>query len=292
MNHQALSPSQFRDLFPGPPDLSAAWKPFTMHVVDGPLHGEMSLADNVLGLHTSGKHHVRQEVDHRAREANCVPGEMTLVPSHRVFRFDATAPARFINLFLPDAFLHRVMAEHWGADPGKVEVLWQPFTRDRVIESLMTALAREASNGSPSGRLYAETGCEFLAHHVIHCYSSLSAAPPRFSGGLPGNRLKLVQDYIEANLAEPLSLHVLAGLSGVSARHFERAFRQATGEAPHAYVLRIRVLAARDLLLSERNLTVEEISARSGFSSASHLALAFRRHIGCSPSEFRRHSFD
>jgi hypothetical protein len=109
----------------------------------------------------------------------------------------------------------------------------------------MTALGFEARNGSPSGRLSAESAGEFLAHHLIHCYSSMSAPPPRCSGGLPGNRLKVILEYIEVNLAQPLSLHELARLSGVSPRHFERAFRQATGEVLHAHVLRIRVLAAR-----------------------------------------------
>jgi transcriptional regulator GlxA family with amidase domain len=40
------------------------------------------------------------------------------------------------------------------------------------------------------------------------------------------------------------SLHRLSELAGVSPRHFERAFRQAVGVAPHAYVLQRRIAAA------------------------------------------------
>jgi AraC family transcriptional activator of pobA len=55
----------------------------------------------------------------------------------------------------------------------------------------------------------------------------------------------------------------------------------------HAYVLRMRVSAARDLLLGQPSLTIERIAGQLGFSSASHLAWAFRRQMGCSPTLFR-----
>ena len=98
------------------------------------------------------------------------------------------------------------------------------------------------------GSLYAESACEFLAHHIIHAHSTVAAPPSLASGGLAARRLKIVLDYIEENLAEPISLHRLAELAGVSARHFERAFRQALGVPPHAYVLGKRVEAAQRLL--------------------------------------------
>ena len=106
-------------------------------------------------------------------------------------------------------------------------------------------------------------------------------------GGLAAPRLRLVLDYIEENLARPIKLQRLAHLAGVSPRHFERAFRQSRGIPPHAYVLERRVLAARNLLLSHPKLTIGAIATAVGFSSPSHLASAFRRHTGYSPSAFR-----
>jgi len=85
-----------------------------------------------------------------------------------------------------------------------------------------------------------------------------------------------------------VGLRQIAALAGVSPRHFERAFRQAVGVPPHAYVMQRRVAAARALLLGDGSLTVEDIAARVGFASSSHLASAFRRSTGYSPSSFRR----
>jgi methylphosphotriester-DNA--protein-cysteine methyltransferase len=73
---------------------------------------------------------------------------------------------------------------------------------------------------------------------------------------------------IDANLHQPVALHHLAGLAGVSTRHFERAFRQATGVAPHTYVLRKRVDAARHLLLHQPTIPIEEIAVGPGSAAA------------------------
>ncbi len=172
-------------------------------------------------------------------------------------------------------------------EPRGVEVIWRFNTRDPVIEGLLTRLALEAKCSSPSGSIYAESACEFLAHHIIHAHSSLAGPPPAF-GGLPPRRLKLVQDYIAEHLSQPITLRQLAELAGVSSRHFERAFRQALGVPPHGYVLQKRVSAARDLLLIQPRLSIQEIATRTGFSSSSHLVSAFRRQTGYSPREFRR----
>jgi AraC family transcriptional regulator len=94
-------------------------------------------------------------------------------------------------------------------------------------------------------------------------------------------------DYIDERLAEPITLRQLAQLAGVSPRHVERAFRKTVGIPLHAYVIDRRVAVARRLL-DDPTLNVESIATQVGFSNASHLALAFRRHTGYSPAAFRR----
>jgi AraC family transcriptional regulator len=157
-----------------------------------------------------------------------------------------------------------------------------------VIEALTQNLARETTNRHPAGRLYVDSACEFLVHHLIHHYSTLSAKPPRPIGGLPGRRLKRVLEYIEDTLGQPIELRSLAAFAGVSARHFERAFRQSMGMPPYAYVLGRRLDAARDTLITRADLSIEDIALRLGFGSSSHFSSAFRQRIGCSPTEFRR----
>jgi AraC family transcriptional regulator len=288
MNQPVNSASRIVDILPAPPSVSLAWSAFSLTVSEPPLHVTVAFTDHVLASQISGRCRLRQEISGRAVERWTGPGAVSLAPAHVEGTWDATGPSRVIHLGIPDAFLSRVIAEEWGVEPGKVEIVGQFLVRDPVIESVMTRMALEAQSGSPSGQLYAESASEFLARHIIHSYSSLAKPLPRLAGGLSARRLKAVLDCIEENLGQPIALHRLAELAGVSTRHFERAFRQALGVPPHAYLLRRRVTAARHLLLSQPRLSIEHIAKRVGFSSSSHLGSAFRREIGYSPTALRR----
>ena len=289
MERQSISPSRFGDLLPNARIKSAASKCFSTHVVDAtPLEASAAFTETALGLYTAGRHRVRRKQGGRLVEGWSDPGTVNLSPANFCARWEADGSSHAIVVFIRDALLSRVILENWGADPRSVEIVPQFLVRDPVIEAVVTQLAIEAGNDSPSGLPYAESACEFLAHHLIQRYSTLSKTPARPLGGLPAHRLKVVKNYIEENLGNPIALHELAGLARVSVRHFERAFRQSLGVPPHRYVLERRMSAARDLLLSHPKLNIEEIARQLGFSSSSHLSSAFVRRMGCSPATFRR----
>jgi AraC family transcriptional regulator len=289
MDKSAVTASGLAEFLNAPPNVSAALNPFSLFAIGAtPARATGAFADHALGLYLSGRHRIRREMAGRPVEGWSDPGTVNLTPAHVEATWEASGPSSAIVLLMPEAFLSRVISEHWEADPRNVEIIPQFLARDPVIQGVATRLALEAQNGVLTERPYAESACEFLAHHIIHSYSTLSAPPPRASGGLPGRRLKLILDYIEENLAQPIALHQLAGLAGTSIRHFERAFRQAVGVPPHAHILRKRVARAQDLLLGEPALSIDEIAVRAGFSSASHLSSTFRRQTGYSPAAFRR----
>ncbi len=291
MDQSPISASRFADVLPTSPRAAAAWGIFAAYVVEPPPHFAGQFSDHLLSLQLSGTCRFRQQIGARSVEGWSSPGCVHLLPANLDAKFDGrdhSGASRAIALFIPEAFLSRVIAQDWEAEARDVEVFPQFLGRDRVMEAVLTRLGLEAQNDAPSGQLYAESACEFLAHHIVHAYSSLSTHPRRVRGGLTGRGLKVVLDYIEASLALPITLRRLAELARVSPRHFERAFRQSVGVPPHAYVMGKRVAAAQQLLLSEPTISVEEIATRVGFSSSSHLASAFRRHTGCSPTTFRR----
>jgi AraC family transcriptional regulator len=289
MRQEPVSAERFADLLPAPPRVSEAYSTFSILVVDStPLQASAEFSDHALGLFVRGRHRFCRQMGGRSVKGWSDPGNLLLHPAGLRGSWSASGSSRGITLLLPVAFVSRVITEHWEIDPNRVEVVPQFLFRDPVIEGITTRLAWEAQNGSPSGRMYADSACEFLAHHIICSYSSLSIPPPRVSGGLRGDRLKLVVDYIHDNLAQPITLWHLANIAGVTVRHFERAFRQATSVPPHAYILQKRLDLARELLLNRPLISIQDIAAQTGFSSSAHLASAFRRQTGYSPSTFRR----
>ena len=170
--------------------------------------------------------------------------------------------------------------------PPDVSAAWNTFSLQRIDapRHLETTFADHVVTLHISGTHHLR---QVLAHHIICSYSSLSGHRSPTRGGLTGPRLKIALDYIHDSLGQRISLHALAASVGISARHFERAFREAVGVPPHAYVTEQRLAAARHLLLAQPRLTIEGIARRVGFSSSSHLATAFRRQAGVSPRAFR-----
>ena len=75
---------------------------------------------------------------------------------------------------------------------------------------------------------------------------------------------------------------------GVSRFHFARSFKTTFGVSPRQYILRRRIERARDLLLSS-DLPTTEIATLSGFGGPMQFATAFRKYVGLSPSQYRRH---
>jgi AraC family transcriptional regulator of arabinose operon len=103
-------------------------------------------------------------------------------------------------------------------------------------------------------------------------------------------RVRAVLDYVDANLVEP-SLHVgkLAAVAALSQSRFAHLFREQLQTTPQQYIERRRLLRARDLL-ARTGLSVKEVAAEVGFRSPFYFSLRFRKHVGRSPSEYRRTS--
>ena len=83
-----------------------------------------------------------------------------------------------------------------------------------------------------------------------------------------------------------LTIRELARHASVSERTFARRFVAETGMTPLQWLLRQRVLAARELLESS-GASVEEIAARCGFGTTASLRAHFRRHVATTPTAYR-----
>ena len=99
--------------------------------------------------------------------------------------------------------------------------------------------------------------------------------------------IRQVQEAIETEPGGPHSIPELARRAAMSPRHFTRVFTEEVGEAPGAYVERIRTEAARRQL-EETDDTLTVIAARCGFGTAETLRRNFVRRLGVSPDQYRK----
>lgn len=108
----------------------------------------------------------------------------------------------------------------------------------------------------------------------------------RLKGGLAAHQRRRLVEFIDAQLAEPLSLGILAQLCSLSEYHFARMFRSSFGMPPHQYVLARRLHRARQLLQGTA-LPLGEVALACGFASASHFAHRFGQTSKVTPGAYR-----
>lgn len=102
----------------------------------------------------------------------------------------------------------------------------------------------------------------------------------------PGRVAALI-DWLRRRLGEPHTVASLAARAAMSPRSLQRAFVEATGQAPYAWLVRERVAWAKELLESPR-ANVGRVAQSAGFGSEESLRRHFRRIVGTSPSHYRR----
>ena len=100
-------------------------------------------------------------------------------------------------------------------------------------------------------------------------------------------RLASAIGLMEQHLDNPLPTSAIARRIGVSTRTLETIFARAIGETPGAYALRLRLSAARRLVLDTTE-PMAAIATRSGFSSAAAFSRAFARAFGQPPGRLRQ----
>ncbi|MGQ2905141.1 MAG: GlxA family transcriptional regulator [Neoaquamicrobium sediminum] len=118
--------------------------------------------------------------------------------------------------------------------------------------------------------------------------AATDAQPLVSLGRLDGYDPRLAQAIrlMEAHVERPLTVAAIARRAGVTARTLEKVFAAAIGETPGAYYLRLRLNAARRLVL-DTSEPMTDIAARTGFSSAAAFSRAFSTAFGKAPSRMR-----
>ncbi len=117
---------------------------------------------------------------------------------------------------------------------------------------------------------------------LFHRHGELPAPSPPHS--LSGKRVRKIREFMEAHLHRKITLEELAGVVNLSPYYFLRMFKAATGMTPHAYLIRLRVEAAKRLLACGG--TVCDAAQGAGFYDQSHFTRNFKEAYRTSPGDY------
>ncbi|APE16792.1 MULTISPECIES: GlxA family transcriptional regulator [Mycolicibacterium] len=137
------------------------------------------------------------------------------------------------------------------------------------------------------GTEVAQTVARYLVLYLRRPGGQTQFAAPVWMPRARRQPIREVQEAIEAEPGAAHSITDLARRAAMSPRHFTRVFTDEVGEAPGAYVERVRTEAARRQL-EETDDTVVTIAARCGFGTSETMRRNFIRRVGISPDQYRK----
>jgi AraC family transcriptional regulator len=239
----------------------------------------------LLFLHAPREFEVRSEGV--SRVVPPPPGSVLMVPAGNPAWWRWSHRSDSLHVFLEPALVARVAAEEFDLDPGRVSLPPLDGLHLPPLRAAMLGINDELTAAAGGGRLASESLANLLAVHLIR-HASAPRAARRTDGTLPRSRLRAVVEYIEGRLDAGLTLEQLARVARLSAYHFARQFKAATGLSPHQYVLARRVERARLLLEGDGEPPLADVAAAAGFYDQSQFTNHFKRLVGVTPGQFRR----
>lgn len=108
--------------------------------------------------------------------------------------------------------------------------------------------------------------------------------------GAPSPSSRMISDacnLIEARLESGASVGSLARELGISREHLTRLFKEETGETPHHYINRRRLLLACHLL-KDSPLSCKDVAGRLGGMTPQQFVRMFKKEFRMTPSQFRK----
>lgn len=175
----------------------------------------------------------------------------------------------FVEGHLENAITHSTIAfDHDGLSRGLAELCREAVAPDNFFNLMAEGWSIQA-----------------LAH--ISRISEKRDAHTDVKGGLSGRHFKRVEHFVRENLNDTISLGNLSKITGLSKRHFLRAFQASAGMTPYKYVLTVRITEAKRRL-TETDESITDVALAAGFPTIQHFSNSFRAATGETPSSYRQ----
>lgn len=98
-------------------------------------------------------------------------------------------------------------------------------------------------------------------------------------------RIKPVMNYIDTNYHQQLTTDAVADMFGIDRHQLNTLFRDITGLSFHKYLVRFRIIKAKEMLGSG-NVTTTQACFDSGFNDYSHFIRTFKAMVGTPPGKY------
>ncbi len=130
---------------------------------------------------------------------------------------------------------------------------------------------------------------ERLVNRFTGYFHNQEETVSRTTSVFTAQKRRFIEEFIESNLSEKLTVQTLAKTCQLSEAYFARRFKNTFQRSPHEYVIERRLSKARSAL-QQSHQSLINVALDSGFSSHAHMSYVFQERLGTSPSRLRGRS--
>ena len=94
-------------------------------------------------------------------------------------------------------------------------------------------------------------------------------------------------EFIIEHFNRPISLTMVADTIGVSTCYLSNVFSKETGAPYSKFVTELRMHAAAQQLVGDKDMRLAEVAERTGYVSSKHFLKVFKAYFGVTPTEYR-----
>ena len=239
-------------------------------------------AHHTLSLYLRGGHGTYREDAPSERGG---PGKLCLMPAGHEVNWVVGTEQTFIHLYFAADQLAPLALRLLDREPREVRLPELNFRDDPELAASLEGLAA-LDWTDPGERLAANA----LGHAALaHVLARHAGRAPRgdIRGGLAPALRRRLAEWLQARLAQPVTVGEMAAFCALSETHFAHMFRASFGAAPHEWIVARRIERAAALLRSRHAPPLDEVARATGHASASHLVRRFKAVWGMTPGQYR-----
>jgi AraC family transcriptional regulator len=196
-------------------------------------------------------------------------GTFSITPTRSNYQYRTESAHTSLVLLIEDKSIQEFAQAEFETNSSRVNLITcLEGTQPRDLFRLGLSLSKLLETPRQGSALYAQAlWIEIFLLQLLWHHSTLSK-----SGSQPNiqvlsqSRIEDVTEFMQANLAQDITLSDLASHVNLSTGYFLRSFKSATGKTPIQYRLEMRLTKARELL-SHTALPISEVATMLGFSS-------------------------
>lgn len=214
----------------------------------------------------------------RARRFEAKRHSLFLTPAGAAVQWHKESPSRHLNIYFHAD----------GFDSGDEDGLWgkPDLPLFNISVPSMRGLADELVAELDGAGFLATEASDSLARLLLVQLARHQQRAGQQTDPLTAQTLLRLRDYVLAHLSERIAVADLARQAGMSANRFAHFYSERTGQAPHQFVLALRLQHASQLLRHSR-MSLNDVAHACGFASQQHLTNTMKKRLGYTPGRYR-----